>query len=465
MKHYLDRFGQLAKSSWPGKIKHEQYIKRSAIEEEAILAQWKPQPDIDAFGGYTKSWHVRGTGFYRILKRKGAWWLISPLGNPLFYTGICASPGVTAGKTPITGREKLFDSFFPKSRKYKELWGKDIWREGKNTVYYSLTAANLFRKYGSDWQDKAVRNFEKRVRSWGFTGQGKWCAPVKEMPRVVVLEFPSWPRVNRHPDVFDPKVVKEIKQQLAKRIKPYVNDPYIVGWSIGNEYDEIIPVNEIRAIFSSRSNRPIDRALARWIDKPNPSPADVEAARRFYADRYYATLFRLMKELAPNHLYFGFWIVPDWWQNHRDWDLSAKYCDVIGYDRYSIHYKGIEYLLAKSHKPTLLGEFSFPAWYEGKRGFGRYPLVSVQTDKESGHYYGKLLQNLGKDPKCIGALWFEYRDQPITGRGPGSGSAIAIGENFAFGTVDIADRPKWELVKQMRSANLRVTPDRLRHFS
>lgn len=58
-------------------------------------------------------------------------------------------------------------------------------------------------------------------------------------------------------------------------------------------------------------------------------------------------------------------------------------------------------------------------------------------------------------------LWFQYRDEPITGRGPGAGMQLALGEHYAFGMVDTTDRPKWDLVDQVRSANLEATTLRL----
>jgi len=51
-------------------------------------------------------------------------------------------------------------------------------------------------------------------------------------------------------------------------------------------------------------------------------------------------------------------------------------------------------------------------------------------------------------------MWFQYRDQPLTGRGPGSGPNLVYGEHYAFGIVDGTDRPKWDLVERMRAANL-----------
>ena len=42
----------------------------------------------------------------------------------------------------------------------------------------------------------------------------------------------------------------------------------------------------------------------------HPPAADIERLRRFYARAYYRFLYETVKSLDPNHLYFGFWIVP-----------------------------------------------------------------------------------------------------------------------------------------------------------
>jgi hypothetical protein len=45
---------------------------------------------------------------------------------------------------------------------------------------------------------------------------------------------------------------------------------------------------------------------ALYAAQPQPPEEDVEALRRYYADRYYAFIYRTIKELDPNHLYLGF---------------------------------------------------------------------------------------------------------------------------------------------------------------
>jgi uncharacterized protein (TIGR03437 family) len=55
--------------------------------------------------------------------------------------------------------------------------------------------------------------------------------------------------------------------------------------------------------------------------------------------------------------------------------------------------------------------------------------------------------------------WFEYADEPVTGRGNNDGStnissSLVLGENVAFGMVDGADRPKYDMVNKVRAANI-----------
>jgi hypothetical protein len=62
----------------------------------------------------------------------------------------------------------------------------------------------------------------------------------------------------------------------------------------------------------------------------------------------------------------------------------------------------------------------------------------------------------------VGVCYFQYRDQPLTGRGPANGSdELVQGEHFAFGLVDVTDRLKWDFVKRVRDANLGAARARL----
>lgn len=456
----IDRYGQAVAAEWPGKVKSDDDLKSTVWREYAHEIDWHQPPHLDPFGGTKTGWHEKPTGYYRLAKRNGFWWLVSPEGNPLFYRGLCTAPALKWDVTPTTGREALWKEPLPHGGLYAELWQKGVWGDSQSDVYFAPQAANLIRKFGPNWKASATQELVERLHKWGFTGEGKWSDAIPHVVSLPVLEIDA-PRVGRHFDLFDPKVRAAIRESLRKQVQPQAKSPWILGWSIGNEYDEIITNDEIAAYLKLDDSHPLKKALADYLAKNGFKPDDIEAARRYYATTYYSFLYKTMKELDPNHLYFGFWIVPGWWQSEADWSLIAPYCDVIGYDRYADSYEGIENLLAKFDKPTLLGEFSFPAWYGGARAFGRYGTY-VETDAESGAKYASVLRDASTDPKCIGTMWFQYRDEPITGRGPGAGPLPVYGEHYAFGMVDCTDRPKWDLVDRAREANLKATPARLK---
>ena len=424
------------------------------------------------------------------MRRNGYWWLITPAGNPCFYLGVCVVPGQTWDTTPVSEREFLFEWLPPREAPWAAAWSKNQWGINDGTEYVCLHTCNLIRKYGlTGWMEQAAARGIRRLKAWGFSGGGKWGAP-PETVSAPVLSAGATPRIARHPDVFDSEVCATFRRELERQIAPNRDNPRVIGWSLGNEWDEIITRDEIAEILRKPAETPAKRALVdhgidqvyggsaqrlaeawtirsaeravMYAQTPNPPAEDIEKLRRFYAEKYYDFIYRTVKSIDPNHLYLGFWITFGWWENEEDWRLIARHCDVIGYDRYVREYadKNLTRLQAETDKPTLCGEFSFPAWYDGLRGYGRYGCYA-RDDAETGQLYGDWVRGAAEDPYCVGMMWFQYRDQPLTGRGPGRGARLTLGEHYAFGLITVTDRPKWPLVRQMREANLKAAPWRL----
>jgi uncharacterized protein (TIGR03437 family) len=63
----------------------------------------------------------------------------------------------------------------------------------------------------------------------------------------------------------------------------------------------------------------------------------------------------------------------------------------------------------------------------------------------------------------VGVAWFEYRDEPVSGRGfAGEDETYVVeGEDYSFGMVDVSDSPKYDLVNAVRTANLAAAASRL----
>lgn len=486
----IDRYGQCVYADWPGKITNDSQIEKALAKEDRQFAEWGASKGYDPYGGYLKAgWKSRATGFYRVEKHKGFWWLITPLGNPCFYTGLDTAPNTAGDFTPVVHREKLFAWLPPKTGPYAGVWG-GMWGVPGSTDFVAFSGATSIRIHGANWKNWEIARAKQRLRAWGFSGVGKW-GFLDDTPVIRVLYRTAVPNLVNHPDIFDPNVQAEFKANLRSQMAPEITDPYVVGWSVGNEFPEDFTPDEISAILGKDATVPSKRALVDYALKtiyggdigkmaaawqvvastpddlykaaPKPSAADIETLRRYYASSYFAWVYKTVKSIDPNHLYFGYWIVPkDWWVNESDWFTIAPYCDVIGYDHYTeaFTYPGFTRLLRQTDKPILCGEFSFPQDYSGKRGFGRY-FTSVNTDAQAGDHYIRWVKDAAGNPYCVGGCWFEYRDESLTGWGPAGGSNAVYGEDYAFGLINVTGRPKWDLVTRIRKANLAAARWRL----
>jgi len=491
---YVDQYGQSVYASFAGKIQTDSDLQAAAAEEQTKLAGWGAPSGYDAWGGVLNAgWQDSVTGFFHVAKHNSIWWLISPAGNPCFYIGLDTAPLTSGNNTPTTSREWEFAALPAQTAPYDATWS--YWDWGNTGIAsVSFDTWNMIRKYGSDvWQTAATNLTVQRMKAWGFSGFGKWASDAENLPILPVLWPNNVPVLVQHPDIFDPQVQAVFRGSLQQQMQARVNDPLILGWSFGNEYDEIVTPSEVSSILGMGSSVPAKRALvdealsaiygndvvamaAAWGVTaasasdlygalPTPPAADIETLREYYADRYYGFLYQTVKSIDPNHLYFGFWIVPGWWVNATDWQMNAAHVDVIGYDRYSpVFEDSLLRSLAKSTaKPIFLGEFSFPPHYNLMRGYEVYPAAFASDDADAGAQYRTNLEAAARNPWCVGVAWFEYRDEPVSGRGFLGETDLDLveGEDYAFGMVDVADRPKYDLVEQVRTTNLAMAQRRL----
>ncbi len=484
---YVDKYGQSVYSNFAGKIQTDADLAAAAAAEQTALAGWGIPTGYDAWGGVLNAgWQAAVTGFFHVIQRNAIWWLISPAGNPCFYIGLDTGPLVTGNNTPTTSREWEFAAFPPQTAPYNSAWSSGDWgNTGISSV--SFDTWNMIRKYGSDnWQATANKLAVQRMQAWGFTGFGKWSSGGGNLPNLPVLEPYGVTVLVSHADVFDPNIQAQFQASLQQQIGSSVSDPGILGWSFGNEYDEIVTPAEISTILAMAGTVPCKQALvnqalnaiygndiaamaAAWgvtatvvadlyNATPTPPAADIETLREFYADKYYAFIYQTIKGIDPNHLFFGFWIVPGWWVNSTDWKLQAAHVDVIGYDYYSPTFEDsqLQSLASSTAKPMFLGEFSFPPTYSLLRGYEAYPLASAPDEATAGAQYTANIQAAAHNPWHVGVAWFEYRDEPVSGRGFLGETDLDLveGEDYAFGMVDVADTPKYDLVNPVRLANL-----------
>jgi uncharacterized protein (TIGR03437 family) len=486
---YIDVYGQATFSAWQGKVSSDADLPSAITEEQTWLANNGSIGGLDIYGGSTVAgWTDPATGYYHTATHNNRSFLISPLGNPLFYIGL---DGTGANDyTPVTGRESMF-TLPPQTGDFAAAWAQNVWGDARDTTYVSYALANLIRKYGSNWRSSRKAIVSQRLSSWGFAGSGKWTSSGQGLAVNPVLVHSAVPNVVKggHPDVWDPNILAQLTTTLTSQIGSDTTNPYIIGWSVGNEKDEVIGVQEVQAMLALGAGVPskkalIDHALTviysgsistlatAWqiaattaadiyAAKPAPPPQDIETLRQFYEGYYHSILYKTVKTIDPHHLYLGSWTQPR--LHATDWPIMAANCDVVGFDFYSPTFldPSVQALIQSTKKPVLVGEYSFPSDYGGMRGFGvgSYQGEITLSDSQSGDLYAQWLQAAAANPYVVGVEWFEYADEPVTGRGNNDGStnispSLVLGENIAFGLVDGADRPKYDLVSKVRAANI-----------
>ncbi|BDC48053.1 hypothetical protein F183_A03690 [Bryobacterales bacterium F-183] len=513
---FVDRYGQSRHASYTEKLTADGQFASRNSDEISRNTTWLSQVDTDVYGApNSPPWTDQATGYYRVKKINNYWWLLSPEGKPVFFVGLDGVPAIydpLAASTVYAGRENLFEQLptirdTPQSRAY----------------FYN---SNLATKYGSAWETSHWQRSLDRLRAWGFSGAGKWKSQVPtgvapSLPRSgVTPEIPVIPvwtfgtqigtapgidgTVIGFPDVFNPTVVAAFEQFIRNQIGSRTTEMSVVGWSLGNEIHGIVTSANIRAMLV-QPNQTADTAKAKMIDHiiasvygGSPSaaaqawqisgvttaaqlyaatltsvtPSDVNQMREFFERKLHQTYYETIKRVDGNHLYFGFWIVPNQWVSSDDWRIMAEWTDVIGYDHYAVTHNPTLYrdLSQGFDKPIFNGEFSFPPSYGGARGFGTAfpfsPGVATFDDAEAASRYATFLESARQDPRCIGVAFFMYIDQMITGRDAGnpfgfSNETLVRGEQYAFGLVDVTDTPKYTLVEAVRNANRAATGVRL----
>jgi hypothetical protein len=351
----------------------------------------------------------------------------------------------------------------PAQTEFAPAYSQNIYGDAQNTTYFSFATANLIRKFGASWRDAKNSVALARMSSWGFAGSGKWThtGPGLTVPVNPVLNHAGVPNVvsGGHPDVFDPKIVSQLKSTLAQQIGSDATNAYIIGWSVGNEKDEIVGGTEVQAILALGASVPAKKALvdqaltaiyagnvstlaAAWkitastvadvyAAKPTPPSKDIEVLRQYYEQTYYSTLYQTTKSVDPNHLYLGHWILPRDFPS--DWPITAANCDVIGMDLYAPTFlePDVVALLSGSSKPVFIGEFSYPSAYGGVRGFG--------SDK----YTGEITLNDSASATCTRKGCTIPPRIPTSSGWSGSITATSLSRGAAITAAGVTSHPAW----------------------
>lgn len=485
---FVDKYGQYKHASWPGKITAEADLKSQSSEEDAELASSPGIKGCDEFGAWVDGPKLDATGWFRVQEVEGKWWFVAPNGHLFLSIGMdCVHHG---DSTFVEAREAWFDWLpvqdDPLSVFYGSANGVHSMAEtigGKGRIY-NFYAANLVRKYGDDWKAMWLRRTSARLRSWGFNTIGNWslgeAQKESSLPFTATLWSSSGTRGiaggagywGQMVDVFDPAFVESVDRNVSSAASAYAANPLCIGYFIDNELSWGSGSGRDIAVwsFASPVDQPSRQALIEqlkttytdvaalntawetdakdWDSLRTPAimnakcGADLDVFLYRFARKYFETINSAVKRHAPNQLYLGcrFAGAP----SMEIMKACAEIADVVSFNIYRSTVTSSDCALAAVlNKPIIIGEFHFGAL---DRGMFHGGLVETRNQQDRADHYRDYLFSIADCPSIIGCHWFQYVDQPNTGR-------HYDGENYNIGFVSITDTPYPEMVSAARNVH------------
>jgi hypothetical protein len=400
-------------------------------------------------------------GYWRLVDcPDGVWWFLSPSGNREFMNCVTTVQPFQLARDP-NGVQFV-------SRDY----------DGGTTENGNLRA----------WATKTIA----RVRDAGFKGLGAWCNPEfhdLNVPMSQDLNLWKWVNGERNAHkIYDADWPSLIEAGVVAQVTKLRDNRALVGYYLDNELDwgdamlgpriyfdgypptdrnRVEVVKVIRELWPDIAafNRDWGAGLTTWkdLDAWTSLPLTFASGSRagnyaayvrllsawmeHAAREYFRVTTSLVRRHDPNHLILGV--------RFKGWAPSEIVRASRGYtDAESLNYYVGDALLDREMftmmnrdsggQPVIITEYSFHA-LDGQSGnrntVGFAGQVPDQRARAEG--YRLFTTRLARVPYVIGADWFQWSDEPPSGR-------KFDGEDVNFGIVDVDDRPYDSLVATVR---------------
>jgi hypothetical protein len=483
---FADEFGQYVHSDWPGKIYEEADLSARIEEERLEMADWPGPSSWNEYGGWGDGPQLEATGYFRVEKVQGKWWLVDPAGR-LFWSNGATGVGYGGDVTPVSDREHWFAALPERDGPFANYYHR---RRGATYRYYQnrswdgidIGGINLERKYGPNYGGIVANLSHERVRSWGLNTMANWSAPevylLKRTPYTVAIHYGGPWMHYRTPDVYHPDWQPALRTRLERERETTAGDPWNIGYFVDNELwwgwrprAAAVGLTALGATPETHSKRVFVSMLQEkyvtiaalneawqagyesWQqmietrEGPNADVARVvEDCGDFgmkFAERYFSIVRDEVKRIAPENMYLGVRF-----HGHIDAavvELCGKYADVVSYNVYDNPPIGRLNQYLRLDLPIICGEW----------GTRSNPLqtpfrgdeLTIDPQRRSQEVARYLEAGL-RHPLLVGAHFFQYRDQPLTGR--------PDGEAVLRGFVNITDTPHFDIIQTSRRVGYRM---------
>ncbi len=255
----VDEFGQWVYADWDRKVASLAGLKQDWENEARTFTPGTF--DYCKYSGY-RSTKSKATGFFRVEQIDGKWWFVDPDGH--LYLSM-AVPGMAGGgaETRPSGREAYYKALPPPEVAAAARGGANF---GGGPMA-GFRAWNLFRRYGPEWPAKAADMELRRAEGWGLTSIVSRGADTQQR-KPYLTYFNTLPRGNATnipmhlgmPDVYSDEFAQFLEESAKAQLAPRKDDPWLIGYFIGNEPPWPRRESEVIDMYSGR---PAHRHAAR----------------------------------------------------------------------------------------------------------------------------------------------------------------------------------------------------------
>ncbi|WP_143247608.1 agarase [Agaribacterium haliotis] len=361
---------------------------------------------------------------------------------------------------------------------------------------YSFYRANLERRYGEQAPLSFIKKWHEvtalRMKHWGFTSFGNWVDPafydMEQVPYFangwIIGNFKTLSGHKNHwglmPDSYDP-VFAERAEATIKAIADEVKaSPWCVGIFVDNEkswgeregsveerYGVILDAlskdaadspaktafsNIIKQQYGSieKLNQAWNTELASWqqfekglnfTQHSDALVADLSMLLEQLGEQYFKVVKGTLKRYLPNHLYMGARMA-NWGMPDEVIKASIKYSDALSFNIYEDGVQQSSWsFLEEVDLPVVIGEFHIGTATDS--GLFNPGIVHASDQKDRARKYRDYMDSVLAKDYMVGAHWFQYVDEPVSGR-------ALDGENANIGFVTVADIPYPDLIKEVQ---------------
>ncbi|MFT4023753.1 MAG: sugar-binding protein, partial [Flavihumibacter sp.] len=469
------------------KITSEEQLKKTALANKQYYKNLRP-PARDSYGGLPGSRQQLGlqaTGFFHVQRlANGRFVLVDPAGNAYFSLGVngVGYPGDTY--THIRGREDRYE-WLPgfSANEYRQAYLED---NGENFSFY---VANRIRTNPAFTLDSFYNESVYRLRQWGFTGEGGFSdSPDKtalDFPQVRFAGLPEEYRISGSSlfDIYAADAPAAIYNAFSRQpIAANAANKLIIGYFFGNEIDyhqfkHIIPAKKASEAATKKAlvdflkdrYKNIQAFNQNWKTNYNGfddlyesaigvttenATADMMLFLEMYLDRFYTTVIGTFRKFDKNHLVLGdryfTAVMNDPRLRQVMCRVAARHLDVISYNyyTYNIDRERLNEMHRLSGKPIMITEFHYGDPTQGQTS----SIQMMDNEEQKGLAYRNYVENLAATGFVVGAHWFEYLDQAVTGRWFQGYN----GEGFGIGLLNVTDQPYKQFLASVMKTNYAI---------